>query len=201
MQGPARTNAVADFNRYFIRDGDATTAGGVVKASGTHMPIDGLSVALEGDSINCPACNSVGIIQCVPPIRKVTGHAGKQLSVDGDLCICACPRPPRLIASQKQHNVRFSTPDIAKAPDAVPWFVHAGHKPSDIGFHHDEQFQLLDAQNRPLVNTPYVATLASGRVLSGRTNAQGLTERIYSNTFERIDLHIGTPTLPEMPDA
>ena len=104
---------MGDFNRYLIRDGDTTTAGGVVAATGTHMPIYGHSVALEGDSVQCPACKSVGYIKCVPPIRRATGHANKQLSVDGDLCICKCPSPPRLIASQKQASIGFDAQEIA----------------------------------------------------------------------------------------
>lgn len=124
---------MADFNRYWIRNGDATTAGGEVMASGTHMPVLGKSIALEGDPVQCPACNSTGVIKCVPPIRRATGHAGTQMSVDGDLCVCNCPVPPRLIASQRSHSMGFERQDIASDPAVLPWLVYAGYKPEDFG--------------------------------------------------------------------
>lgn len=181
---------MGDFNRYLIRDGDTTTAGGTVIASGTHMPIDGLSVALEGDAVKCPACNSTGAIHCVPPIRKVTGHAGKQLSVDGDLCICGCPTPPRLIASQRMHRISFSAAEIAAMPPAAPWLVHAGLSLEAFGFIHDEQFQLLAANGKPLVNRRYKVVSSGGAVVTGVTDTAGKTQRIKTPTAETIQLFL-----------
>ena len=104
---------MADCKRYWICQGDTTTAGGQVQASGYLMPVDGKSVALEGDPVHCPACHSTGTIQCVAPLRPCTDPTGRQISSDGDVCLCKCPVPPRLKASQRRHGMGFGAEEIA----------------------------------------------------------------------------------------
>jgi uncharacterized Zn-binding protein involved in type VI secretion len=181
---------MGDFNRYLIRDGDTTTAGGTVIASGSHMPIDGLIVALEGDAVQCPACKSTGFIKCTPPIRKFTGHAGTQLSVDGDLCMCGCPTPPRLIASQKMHSIGFSASEIASTPAAAPWLAHAGLSLEPFGYVHDEQFQLLGANGKPLANRKYKAVSSSDSSVTGMTDSAGNTQRIKTPAADTLQLFL-----------
>jgi uncharacterized Zn-binding protein involved in type VI secretion len=150
---------MSDFKRFFICDGDLTTAGGVVTGTGTHMPIYGRPVALEGDSVQCPACHSAGHIQCVPPLRRTTGHDNKQLSVDGDLCICQCPSPPKLIASQSQASMGFSAPEIASTSGAAAWLAHAGVSLVAFGYIFDRVVVLKDKAGMLLKNLPYKITL------------------------------------------
>ncbi len=171
---------MGDFNRYFIRDGDTTTAGGVVAATGTHMPIYGLSVALEGDSVQCPACKSTGHIKCVPPIRRATGHANKQLSVEGDLCICSCLSPPTLIASQKQASAGYSAAEIASAPGAVTWLAQVGGSLAAFGYTFDRVVVLKDRSGSLLKNLPYKITLETGQEFEGVTDDAGQTEKVSS---------------------
>ncbi len=171
---------MGDFNRFFICDGDVTTAGGVVMASGTHMPIDGRPVALEGDGVKCPACKSTGHIQCVPPMRPITGHANKQLSVEGDLCICQCPSPPRLIASQKQVSMGCSAPEVASTSGAAAWLAHAGGSLAVFGYIFDRVVVLQDKSGNPLKNLPYKITLETGQVFEGVTDEVGQTEKVCS---------------------
>jgi len=58
-----------------------------------------VAVAIEGDSIVCPACRSKGVIQIFGP-RIPESWNGKQVALQDDLCVCACPAPPRLVANQ-----------------------------------------------------------------------------------------------------
>jgi uncharacterized Zn-binding protein involved in type VI secretion len=171
---------MGDFNRYFIRDGDTTTAGGQVIGTGTHMPIYGRYIALEGDSVKCPACNSTGVIQCVPPMRTATGHANKQFSVEGDLCICQCPSPPKLIASQKQASAGYSAAEIASTSGAAAWLAHVGGSLAEFGYSFDRVVVLKDRSGNLLKNLPYKVTLETGQEFQGVTDDAGQTEKVFS---------------------
>lgn len=86
--------------RKWVVDGDKTSAGGIVHASGTQDTLHGIPIGREWDAVSCPACNSIGQIRCVPP-KRGAHMRGAQLSMDGDLCICNCKEPPRIIASAR----------------------------------------------------------------------------------------------------
>lgn len=171
---------MADFTRYWVRHGDTTTAGGEVQATGTHMPMDGLAVALEGDAVQCPACNSTGVIRCVPPLRRMTGQAGRQLSVDGDECVCQCPVPPRLVASQRSYGVAFSAADVATTSGAAAWLAQTGASLAGFGYGFDRVLVLQDSAGNRLANVPYKISLETGQVFEGVTDAAGQTEKIHS---------------------
>lgn len=85
--------------RYHITLGAKTTAGGIVITASSCCSINGVKVALEGDSIACPACRAKGVIKIFGP-RIPESWNGKQVALQDDLCVCACPSPPRLVANQ-----------------------------------------------------------------------------------------------------
>lgn len=85
--------------RHHITLGARTTANGAVTSASSLISINGVRVALEGDEINCPACNSTGLIQCIGP-RVSERFNGKQVALENDLCMCRCATPPRLLPNQ-----------------------------------------------------------------------------------------------------
>src|SRR3954469_12015730 len=85
--------------RYHITLGAKTTAGGVVMTASGSCSINGVKAAVEGDSIVCPACRSKGVIQIFGP-RIPESWNGRQVALQDDLCVCACPARPRLVANQ-----------------------------------------------------------------------------------------------------
>ncbi|WP_149917123.1 PAAR domain-containing protein [Pseudomonas sp. TCU-HL1] len=85
--------------RYHITLGASTTAGGSVITASAHGSINDKAIALEGDTVACPACGSIGVIQCVGP-RLDEEWNGKKVALENDLCLCQCSPPPRLIANQ-----------------------------------------------------------------------------------------------------
>ncbi len=85
--------------RHHITLGAPTTADGTVTSASALVSINGVRVALEGDTIACRTCGSTGVIRCVGP-RIPERYNGKQVALENDLCICKCPRPPRLVANQ-----------------------------------------------------------------------------------------------------
>lgn len=86
--------------RYDIVKGDATTAGGVVQGGDGNDLIGECEQAYEQDPVWCPACKSMGKIVCDGPRISTTGPDGRQAALSDDLCVCRCPMPPRLVASQ-----------------------------------------------------------------------------------------------------
>lgn len=87
--------------RYMILDGDHTTVAGTVRATATPFELGGRHIAHEGDDVICPACKTVGKIQCVGPRQPMTGPDGRPVALSDDLCICKCAPPPKLVPSQQ----------------------------------------------------------------------------------------------------
>ena len=86
--------------RYDIVKGDTTTAGGIVQAGDGKDLIGDREQAYENDPVWCPACKTMGKIVCDGPRISTTGPDGRQAALSDDLCVCRCPTPPRLVASQ-----------------------------------------------------------------------------------------------------
>jgi uncharacterized Zn-binding protein involved in type VI secretion len=85
--------------RYLITLGAPTTAGGKVSTARSFKAVNSVKVALEGDKVWCPQCNSEGVIEPDGP-RLTDLFYGKQVALHDDLCICKCSPPPRLVATQ-----------------------------------------------------------------------------------------------------
>jgi uncharacterized Zn-binding protein involved in type VI secretion len=85
--------------RYLITLGAQTTAGGKVSSARSLRSVNSANVALEGDKVWCPKCNSEGTILPDGP-RLTETYNGKRYALNDDLCICKCNPPPRLVANQ-----------------------------------------------------------------------------------------------------
>jgi len=81
--------------RLIAVDGDKTTAGGTVQASGPGT-IHGKTIAFEHDQISCPACGSTGHIVCIGERHSMWIH-GKRAALQDDLCNCKCTPQPRIV--------------------------------------------------------------------------------------------------------
>lgn len=117
------------FKRTRISEGDTTTSGGRVEPRPQSCPMtfDGRLAGLEGDPVWCPACGTYGVAKCVMPFLQDFAPGGKQKLLDGDLCICRCPVPPRLIGSLKHYWFGFESHHIHKlGPACAGWIAHMG---------------------------------------------------------------------------
>jgi uncharacterized Zn-binding protein involved in type VI secretion len=165
--------------RYHITRGASTTAGGKVVSASSHGHIDGKTIALEGDSIYCPACKSTGLIACAGP-RIPELWNGRHVALEGDLCVCKCSRPPLLVPSQslRYQDVESNDVDVSGLPSG------SGQRPNppspDIGF--DMHFVIKGKKTgKPLANVGYKITLEDGTTVIGRTDENGLTEKASAN--------------------
>ena len=173
--------------RYWVCDGDTTTTGGTVKGTGAHFFSPGGLSALEGDPVYCPGCNSTGYIKCTPPFRNATINVSgtpKRISLDGDLCICNCPSPPKIVAVKKNSGTSTfdadELPSIAADPAAVGWFVHAGYDLVALGIQSNQRFLVVDKETgEVLPNTAYQLE-CDGKTIEGVTGPNGMTEAIHS---------------------
>ncbi|MBK3744659.1 PAAR domain-containing protein [Paraburkholderia aspalathi] len=86
--------------RHLILNGDKTTASGTVHATPTTIQLSGRDVAHEGDNVTCPACNTIGKIQCDGPRQMMTAPDRRHAALGNDLCVCLCTPSPRLLPSQ-----------------------------------------------------------------------------------------------------
>jgi len=86
--------------RNMILKGDKTTRDGVVIEGDETMTNDGRPLAYQGARVYCPACKTTGAIVNVPPYQPMTFCGGRQVALEGDICLCACEPRPRLIASR-----------------------------------------------------------------------------------------------------
>lgn len=88
----------------------------MASASSTFT-ILGRPAALEGDTIECRACKSAGVIACAGP-RHLDTFNGRALALEGDLCMCRCQEHPQLVAGQQSsfHTLDGIGTDLSPAP-------------------------------------------------------------------------------------
>lgn len=167
--------------RFLIRLGDKTTAGGVVIHGEDGATNDGTPLAYHGAQIYCPVCKTTGFLCNNGPHTPMTFDGKRQIGLEGDLCICKCNPPPRLIASRQDMSMSFTADELAAM----------GYKPNGAPMVFDEQFVLVHHRTgRPLEGVRYWITKASGKVTSGVTDTQGRTQRITTDRAERLSLEI-----------
>jgi uncharacterized Zn-binding protein involved in type VI secretion len=104
--------------RYHITVGAKTTVNGTVRTGWECSSINDLAMAREGDEVDCPECDSTGVIVCDGP-RLVDLLDERHAALDGDLCRCKCDPPPRLIANQTLSYQVIDGGDLAPGPRAA----------------------------------------------------------------------------------
>ena len=176
--------------RAFIRDGDTTTADGVVQARPQRWPVtygnEAKHGCFEGDPVVCPACKSTGITKCVAPFRPSTGPDGRQASLDGDLCVCRCPIPPRLVARFHDSAMGFTAHEIMTVPAAAAWMAYAGH--TQPLSRYDEFFVVHDAATgRPVQGFAYGIATRSGEH-HDELYDDGATAKAYAEDEQTVTL-------------
>lgn len=172
--------------RYFITLGAPTSAGGKVISASSEALIDGVAIALEGDLVNCPVCNSTGKIRCVGPRIPETWN-GRNVALENDLCGCRCEVAPRLMTSQvlrsqviKDSGRALSNPSCGAAARGGPERLFA------------ERFQLIDDENgEPVHGREYAVVRASGKLEFGTSDELGMTHQLSATAQpEVVELYV-----------
>jgi uncharacterized Zn-binding protein involved in type VI secretion len=173
--------------RYTITLGATTTVGGNVMAASSNGSINGAKIALEGDLVFCPICESQGKIKCIEP-RIPELWNGKKVALENDLCVCGCPTPPRLIPNQtlRCQNLsgyseggigEFSPKTSTTVESTITWF--------------DEKFILVaEDTGAPLSNVEYAIRRENGNFEYGITDVKGHTHLLAASMkTESIDIY------------
>ena len=176
-----------DFVRAFIREGDTTTVGGTVMGGVTlNVTMHGKLATYAGDPVHCPACKSTGLTECVQPYLPHTGPDGRQRSLDGDLCRCACSPPPRLKALEQNYTMTFDKAYLARQHGSEGWLAYAGHGTALTRF--DEFFVVHDrATGKPFARYAYGIRTAAG-VHEDHLYVNGATAKGYAEEEKQVEL-------------
>lgn len=185
------------YSRKFICDGDTTQSGGKAHAKKQEFPMtfgnDAKNICFEGDDVFCPACNSMGKTKCVMPYRPWTGPDGRQVNLDGDLCLCKCHNPPRLVSDPTTTmSMSFSAHEFGSMAGVSAWLSYAGHTtraPSNPAEKFERIFHFKDNETgQPLAHCNFIIN-DGGKTYEGKTNANGdLIVEISSDRTTSIQL-------------
>lgn len=164
--------------RFYIHVGDTTTSAGKVLTGRNDSLFLGHESSFEDDQVFCPACNSVGVIRCVGTRISAIGPHGKEEALSGDLCICRCSPPPRLVASQSSYWTEGDEVSPGEERTGAAGELLYGVAPSHVADPSDQRFLVCDeATGEPLAGRLYRLSYPGG-VLHGRTDTEGYTERV-----------------------
>jgi len=148
----------------FIREGDTTSHGGTVLACSPANMDDGRPIALLGDKVSCPKCGGIYPIVAVKNLGVT--FDGRPVASEGDTTACGAT----LIASQNNTTAEPTSGGSIGGgknvlSEAIPQTPYRG------------RFQVLDDVNRqPVAGHPYTVRTADGRVVQGKTDANGFTD-------------------------
>ena len=159
------------------------------KQAGTIEGEDGKHrrLAFIGDEAYCPACNSTGTITYgagVSDRKRMIDlvNGGRRQAVGGDIVLCKCADPPRIIAVYGRKWMIHDRGEEKLAPVAKA----LAQRPT-----YDEQFTLADAAGNALADTWYTVRLPSGELRHGVTDSSGKTARYATDDAHHLALYLG----------
>ena len=140
-----------------------------------------------GDHAYCSKCGSTGLITYgagVSERKRMIDlvNGGRRQAVGGDLVLCKCADPPRIIAVYGRKWMIHDRGDETHAPVA---------KAPAQSLPYDEQFTLTDAAGKALADTSYTVRMPSGELRHGVTDSQGRTERYKTKGAQSIRIYLG----------
>jgi hypothetical protein len=141
-----------------------------------------------GDEGYCASCRSTGVITYGAGVSKGRRmvdmvNGGRLQAVGGDIVLCKCATPPRIIAVYGQRWMIHDKGDSKER--ATPQTV------SSKQVIYDEQFTVTDARGNALANTYYTVRLHTGEWIHGVTDSRGRTGRYATGGAQRIHLYLG----------
>lgn len=173
--------------RYLSVDDQPETGGVIEPYSGAPISFSGRSPVKIGARCYCNACEMTGVIaKAGGPRRHI--HVNTELALDGDILLCACPRPPRMIAGS-----------IATA-----WFEDMGTRQGKCGDAvmvsamglpplFDERVTVVGAGVS--VGYPYFIQMADGRTTGGHLDEAGALPRIFTECAADYHVYWGDEAL------
>jgi hypothetical protein len=168
--------------------GTKKTIGTVEDKNGTHR-----NMVFIGDEGYCAKCDSSGPITYgagVSERRRMVDlvNGGRLQAVGGDIVLCKCGTPPRIIAV---HGQRFSIEDGGTAKAATGTKAERTNSVPYAAY--DEQVTAIGRGASE--GYPYCIEAADGRIESGRLDSSGVLPRIYTDNADAYAIHWGDEAL------
>lgn len=183
-------------SRPFIVLGDTTDHGGTVIEASVMSDTHGKGIARVGDRVTCPKRgHGTTVIVTGDPTMIIDGQPAAR---HGDKCACGAI----LISSQAVSTVGGGGGGGSGAGAGGAGTASAAASSATTAAAnapHDQCFLLCDPTGHPLVDQPYALTLSSGRRIEGRTDGEGLTQRIDGVAGDEVTLEVLSEEPPLKP--
>ncbi|WP_167760245.1 PAAR domain-containing protein [Paraburkholderia pallida] len=174
--------------RRYLCIGDAPETGGMITPHpGRPYTIRGYQAAIIGGEAFCAACKTTGkITKAGGPRRHI--HCGNELALDGDILLCGCPTPPRILATRQ----------------SIAWHEDMGYGRGQRGSAQDiEPIPLLlvfDEQVQPVghgasTGYPYFIEASDGQQFAGRLDESGALPRVNTALEDSYKVYWGEEAL------
>jgi hypothetical protein len=169
--------------------GTRKTIGTIEDKSGTLR-----NMVFIGDEGYCAKCGSAGPITYgagVSERRRMVDlvNGGRLQAVGGDIVLCKCSAPPRIIAIYGQ-RFTIEDNDSAKAASETKAGNASGVVPHAA---YDEQVKAVGRS--PSEGYPYYIETADGGTRSGRIGSSGVRPRVYTDNADSYVIHWGDNAL------
>lgn len=177
--------------RLYLCMGDQPETGGqIVPYGGPLISFYGHQAAMIGAHVYCNACKRTGVLaKAGGPCRFI--HHNSEIALDGDILLCNCLTPPRMIASM-QDNARHD--DLAESLGIVVSSRTAdGGASSVLTGAFDEQIAVT--QCAEIEGYPYFIETKDRRVCSGRVGADLRLQRVHTDTADSYTVFWGDEAL------
>lgn len=181
--------------RPLILVGDKTDHGGTVISGAPGSDAGGKAIARVGDKVTCPHKGHGGTTTIVSgdPTLMIDGMPAAR---EGDKTACGAT----LLASQRVTTDGNGDSSASNSRASAAARAARATSSTDQNASYDQHFVVTDeATGKPLVDYPYIVTLASGARIEGRTDGNGLTEKVSSAEAETATLEVYEETPPLNP--
>ncbi|WP_186307961.1 PAAR domain-containing protein [Paraburkholderia sp. BCC1884] len=179
--------------RYHLKQGDRSSAGGVVLDGDETCKHYGTAMTYIGAKVDCQTCFTVGFIVGTGP-RLPYSMMGQNAALDGDICACACQPSPVMIASQNDLFQELDVCALTHSPDGDNTRrLDAASTAPPARKHAQRVFVWDSITGEPLRNQQFIADI-EGEQRSGRTDGDGYAtlETDHSKAF-RIHIVFSSP--------
>ncbi|MBW7566318.1 PAAR domain-containing protein [Chromobacterium subtsugae] len=171
-------------SKPIIRLGDKTDHGGTVLEAFSSPIVFGKPAAGVGHKVSCPKCKGTFVI--VEGAANTT-FMGKNVAIEGMTTSCGA----KLIASQGQATIDVAGGSAGASATAIA--APALAAASTIAQLFDQHFVVHDKDGKPLANWPYTIELPGGKTINGKTDKDGKTAKVSSDTADTATLHVYEP--------
>jgi hypothetical protein len=183
--------------RLLLCVGDEPQTGGYTVNSNTRpFGVSGHPAAIIGGHAYCNACKSMGLIAKAGGPRRIN-HTPHEIALDGDILLCKCPEPPRMVARMQS---TFWHEDMSDGFGTVASARTASGGVSSVAMGpYDERVQA--GRTAPFEGYPYFIEMTDGRVFSGRVDSARLLPRVHTEGSESYSIYWGDEALAKQEEV